>query len=536
LLAKKAKMRQNANMDSLVQAQLDVESIPPIHPVVTTIIWLIAVYATVLGVKLLIKTKGDSRGLGMGLLIAVFGWAGIAASWEYVFSVVIRNPDETSTLSIPIFRSVMEFGLLMALVSFTLVVLSNLFITLKGSDINRLQKALLRFGLWILGLSVIYQVHFAGQYSIKTLVIGVGGALVFVIGLGLQRTLTNLFSGFDLQADHVFQKGDMVQIGVGGLEGVVWDTSLRSTRIYTLDGQMLIVANGELLTKEVLNLDHPTRALRVRRHIGISYTTPPMRAKDVMLQVLRQDSAVLKSPAPAVYLISYGDSSINYELRFWVADRRVMDENVDSVLSRVWYALRESDIEIPFPLRTIRMVDMKADAQQVEACEAQVSNMEEIVGKCPLFDESQMSSSERRELSRDAQEIELKPGELAVRQGEESDHMFLLVRGSVRVLLKGKDPIEILAPHWFGEMALLLNQPRSADVVAGEHGVSLLRFAKVSVLPVLKRRPEFAKQLRQISEERRVVSGLQDELRSSLTFKDRVGRLVKRILISLVPW
>jgi CRP-like cAMP-binding protein len=114
--------------------------------------------------------------------------------------------------------------------------------------------------------------------------------------------------------------------------------------------------------------------------------------------------------------------------------------------------------------------------------------------------------------------------------------MFLLVRGSVRVLLKGKDPIEILAPHWFGEMALLLNQPRSADVVAGEHGVSLLRFAKVSVLPVLKRRPEFAKQLRQISEERRVVSGLQDELRSSLTFKDRVGRLVKRILISLVPW
>lgn len=69
----------------------------------TTIIWLIAVYATVLGVKLLIQTKGDSRGLGMGLLIAVFGWAGIAASWEYVFSVVIRNPDETSTLSVPIF-------------------------------------------------------------------------------------------------------------------------------------------------------------------------------------------------------------------------------------------------------------------------------------------------------------------------------------------------------------------------------------------------------------------------------------------------
>ena len=529
-------MRQNVNMESVVQVQPVVESIPPIHPVATTIIWLIAIYATVLGVKLFLKTKGDSRGLGLGLLIAVVGWAGNAAGWEYVISVVIQNPDEVSTLNIPILRTSMEFGLLMAMVSFTLVVLSNICITLQGGDLIRLQKALLRFGLWVLGLSILYQVHFAGQYSIKTLVIGVGGALVFVVGLGLQRTLTNLFSGFDLQADHVFQKGDMVQIGVGGLEGVVWDTSLRSTRIHTLDGQMLIVANGELLTKEVLNLDHPTPALRVRRNVGISYTTPPMLAKDVMLQVLRQDSSVLKRPAPVVLLTSYGDSSINYELRFWVADRRVLDENVDSVLSRVWYALRESDIEIPFPLRTIRMVDMKADAQQVVDGEERVANIERIVAKCPLFDESNINSSERRELARDAQEIELNTGEFAVRQGEESDHMYLIIRGSVSVLVRGKDPIHIHAPHTFGEMALLLNQPRSADVVAGDDGVSLLRFAKVSVLPVLKRRPEFAKELRHISEERRVASGLQDETRNITTFKQRVSRLVKRILTSLVPW
>ena len=536
MVAKKPKMRQNANMESVVQVQPVVESIPQIHPVVTTIIWLIAIYATVLGVKLFAKTKGDSRGLGLGLLIAVVGWAGNAAGWEYVISVVIHNPDEISTLNVPILRTIMEFGLLMAMVSFALVVLSNMCITLQGGDLIRLQKALLRFGLWVLGIFIVYQVHFAGQYSIKTLVIGVGGALVFVVGLGLQRTLTNLFSGFDLQADHVFQKGDMVQIGVGGLEGVVWDTSLRSTRIHTLDGQMLIVANGELLTKEVLNLDHPTPALRVRRNVGISYTTPPMRAKDVMLQVLRQNSAVLKSPAPVVLLTSYGDSSINYELRFWVADRRVLDENVDSVLSLVWYALRESEIEIPFPLRTIRMVDMKADAQHVANVEETVLRMEQIVAKCPLFDESYMSSSERRELARDAQEIELTAGELAFRQGEESDHMYLIIRGSVSVLVKGKDPIHLHAPHWFGEMALLLNQPRSADVMVGESGASLLRFSKSSVLPVLKRRPEFEKELRQISEERRIVSGLRDEAKPNRTLKERLVRLSNRIVWSLKPW
>ena len=536
MLAKKLKMLQNAQMESVVHVEPALEAIPPIHPVFNTAIWLIAIYATVLGVKLFIKTKGDSRGLGIGLLIAVFGLAGIAAGWEYVIRIVIRNPDESSTLSVPILRTIMELGLLTALVSFTLVMLSNLFLALKGSDVNRLQKALLRFGLWILGLSVMYQVHFADQYSIKTIVLGVGGALVFVVGLGLQRTLTNLFSGFDLQADRVFQKGDMVQIGVGGLEGEVWDTSLRSTRIYTLDGQMLIVANGELLTKEVLNLDHPTPTLRVRRNIGISYTTPPMRAKDVMLQVLRQDSAVLKSPAPLVLLLNYGDSCINYELRFWVASRQVMDEIVDGVLSRVWYALRESDIEIPFPLRTIRMVDMKADAQIVADGEERITRTEQIVSKCPLFDEAHMGSLERRELARDAQEITLQPGELAVRHGEVSDHMYLIVLGSVRVLLKGKEPIEIQAPHWFGEMALLLDQPRSADVIAGDSGATLLRFAKASVMPVLNRRPEFAQKLRQISDERRSASGITEATNRIPSFKDRVVELLKRIAVSLKPW
>ena len=92
-------------------------------------------------------------------------------------------------------------------------------IVIYGSDLVRLQKALLRFGFWVVGLSIIYQIHFASQYSIKAVVIGIGGALVFILGLGLQRTLTNLFSGFDLQADKVFAKGDMIQIGAKGVEG-----------------------------------------------------------------------------------------------------------------------------------------------------------------------------------------------------------------------------------------------------------------------------------------------------------------------------
>ena len=529
-------MRENVSMKSLVLMQLAAESISTLSPFLLGVLWILAIYLVVLGSRLVVKTHGDARNIGIGLLLAVFCWTGINGGWEYSIGVVLHESEGSNSLTVPLLRTFMELGFLFAGCSFAVVALSNLCIVIYGADLVRLQKALLRFGFWVAGLSIIYQIHFASQYSIKAVVIGIGGALVFILGLGLQRTLTNLFSGFDLQADKVFEKGDMIQIGVNGVEGVVWDTSLRSTRIKTLDGQMLIIANGELLTKEVLNLDQPSRALRVRRIIGISYATPPMRVKDVMLQVLKQDSDVLDHPAPCVHLISYGDSSINYELRFWVADRRMMDENIDAVLTRVWYALNESTIEIPFPIRSVRMVDMKSEAEHSLAEHGRVAKFERYLAACPLFAERYMNKSERNELAQDAHLLHLEAGELAVRFGERSDHMYLIISGDVRVMPKDKEPVELHAPQAFGEMALLLDQPRSADVVAGPNGATLLRLAKVSVLPVLNRRPEFAKEIRQVSTKRRIASGIEDEKHIVVSRRDRLIALVSNAGRSLKPW
>ena len=523
-------------MKSLVLMQIAAESISTPNPFLLGLLWVFAIYLVVLGSRLVVKTRGDARNIGIGLLLAVFCWAGINVGWEYSISVFFHDSEKSDSLTVPLLRTFMELGFVFSGCSLAVMALSDLCIVIYGSDLVRLQKALLRFGFWVVGLSIIYQIHFASQYSIKAVVIGIGGALVFILGLGLQRTLTNLFSGFDLQADKVFAKGDMIQIGVKGVEGVVWDTSLRSTRIHTLDGQMLIISNGELLTKEVLNLDQPTRALRVRRTIGISYATPPMRAKDVMLQVLKHDSDVLDQPAPSVHVISYGDSSINYELRFWVADRRTMDENIDSVLTRIWYALNESTIEIPFPIRSVRMVDMKSEAEHSLAEHDRVAKFERHLAACPLFSEQYMSKSERNELARDAHLLRLEVGELAVRFGEQSDHMYLIIAGDVRVMLKGKEPIELHTSQAFGEMALLLDQPRSADVVAGPNGVTLLRLAKVSVLPVLNRRPEFAKEIRQVSTKRRIASGIEDEKHIVVSRRDRLIALVSNAGRSLKPW
>ena len=144
-------------------------------------------------------------------------------------------------------------GLVIAAGGALMVGVSAAAITITGSDLIRLQKAVLRIALFLIGVTVIWQLHFAGQFSLRSVVFGLGGASVFVIGLGLQRTMGNLFSGFDLQADKVIKKGDFVQLGVGGPEGIVADTSLRTTRIHSVDGQMMIVANSDLLQLNLLN-------------------------------------------------------------------------------------------------------------------------------------------------------------------------------------------------------------------------------------------------------------------------------------------
>ena len=509
------------------------------EPVARILLWALSIYGIVLGGKFLLLRRGDARTLGIGVLIASISWMLLGTGVEANLPLVVTLPEGPKELAIPLLRTLAEVGLVIAAAGAAMVGISAVAQTLTGGDLIRLQKAVLRIALFLIGITVIWQLHFAGQFSLRNVVFGLGGASVFVIGLGLQRTMGNLFSGFDLQADKVVQKGDFVQLGVGGPEGIVADTSLRTTRIHSTDGQMMIVANSDLLQRNLLNLDQPDRRLRVRRMVGVSYDAPPMRVKDAVLDVLRQDHGVLQAPAgpaPAVFVHSYGDSAVNYELRFWVADRRVMDDVVDRVMTRVWYALREQGLEIPFPIRTIRMADMQHEAERGRAVEARAHELERAVSQCPLFNEEFMNAQERRELVRDSRECSLHAGEHAVRQGERSDHMFLLLSGEVEVRPEGRPNITLAAPAWFGEIALLRGEPRTADVVGGAGGARLLRMSRVSVLPALQRNPRMASELSKVSDARREAAGVVDAPVARSTVWQRCGRMARTLLREMRPW
>jgi small-conductance mechanosensitive channel/CRP-like cAMP-binding protein len=494
-------------------------------------------YAALAGVRALRPSIGGGPVYGGSLIaFAVLGflaWLGV----EVELPITIAGPagSEPNVVDIPICRTLAELAAGSAVSAF-LVRATDLWQRARGKD-HLLQFQ--RIVLWLVGvvlsLVVIYQAHFAATLPIRTAVLSIGGASVFIVGLALQSALGNVFAGYGLQASRVFRKGDHVQLGLPGsgsaVVGNILDSTLATTRIITRDGQVLVVPNGALLSKDFMNLDQPTPRLREKVRVGISYEVPPARVKDAAHGILSTEPNVLGDPAPNVWLVDYGDSSIVYELVFWIPGYQVRDETLDRVRTRLWYALKDCGIEIPFPIRTVRMAGMDEERARGEREQRAAADAHDALARCPLFAAGSIQDAERREVARAAVPVRVEAGQHVVRRGEQSDSMFVVTEGACEVVLPSGQRIEIGPGGHFGEIALVTGERRTADVVAVRGAASLLRLPRSSVEPILARHREFGTKVSAVAHERRAAA-LGDQpvrgmVRSATGFARSLLRMVR---------
>lgn len=180
------------------------------------------------------------------------------------------------------------------------------------------------------------------------------GAIGVGVGFGLQNIVSNFMSGLIILAERPIAVGDYVE--VGGVGGRVREINLRSTRVVTNDNVSIIVPNTDFISNQVTNFSHGDPKVRVRVPIGIAYGSDVQKFKAAMIEVAKANSDVLKEPAPNVFFIGFGDSSLNFELAVWADDQAFRPISFKSGL---YYAieakLRELDIEIPFPQRDLHI-------------------------------------------------------------------------------------------------------------------------------------------------------------------------------------
>ncbi len=199
----------------------------------------------------------------------------------------------------------------------------------------------------------------------------VGGALAIGVGFGSQNVVNNFISGVILLAERPIKRGDLVD--VDGTYGNVEKIGLRSTRIRTGDNIHVIVPNAAFLENKVVNWTHNDAQVRLRLGVGVIYGSPTRDVERLILQALHEHERVLKAPEPLVLFTEFGDNSLNFEARFWVRVRSILDRlRVESDLRyRIDDLFRESDLVIAFPQRDvhldataplpIQLVDMRRD-------------------------------------------------------------------------------------------------------------------------------------------------------------------------------
>ncbi len=208
------------------------------------------------------------------------------------------------------------------------------------------------------------------------------GALGVGVGFGLQNIVNNFISGLILQFERPIHIGDVLDID--GSTGTVTRIGIRSSTILTFQGAEVIIPNGTFISGKVVNwtLTEPKR--RVELPVGVAYGSNVKQVRELLAQAAVSHESVLTEPAPIAYFKGFGDSSLDFELQFWV----MQESNVTRVKSEVALTAMQSfddaNIEIPFPQRDLRL--RSVDPAAAEALSGDANQSDQPLRKAAATD------------------------------------------------------------------------------------------------------------------------------------------------------
>lgn len=183
------------------------------------------------------------------------------------------------------------------------------------------------------------------------------GAIGVGLGFGLQKVVSNLVSGVIILLDKSIKPGDVISLG----DTFGWIESLgaRYVSVVTRDGREYLIPNEDLITGQVVNWSHSNEFVRVDLEFGTSYGDDPHKVRAVAIAATKGVPRVLQTRAAVCHITGFGDSSVNYVLRFWITDPRDGLTNVrGNVFLALWDAFKAEGISIPFPQREVRMLNI----------------------------------------------------------------------------------------------------------------------------------------------------------------------------------
>ena len=359
--------------------------------------------------------------------------------------------------------------------------------------------ALLRqiVGLLVFGIAVAFLFHEVLGVEL-TGVIATSAVLTVVIGLALQDTLGNLFSGLALHLEKTVQVGDMVRSGE--IFGTVEEMSWRAFKLRTMEGNVLLIPNSIASRERLEVFPRPGRPIARMLHVELEYDQAPARGREALEAAARDVPGVAAYPEPVAYLKNFKEWGIQYELRYWLEDYARFLDLDSQIHERVWYRLDREAIKIAYPV--IRQY--RYDAGVLPKPNRR-SDVEAAIDSVDLF--TLLSDEARSRVADGARERRFAAGETIVREGDRGSSMFVVEAGRLGVSAHGtvgqSQRLAVLEPGAaFGEISLLTGDPRTATVRAMTEA-TLLEIDKATLAPILRENPSIVGMLELTMQERR---------------------------------
>lgn len=186
------------------------------------------------------------------------------------------------------------------------------------------------------------------------------GAIGVGLGFGLQKVVSNLVSGVIILLDKSIKPGDVISLG--DTFGWIQTLGARYASVVTRDGREYLIPNEDLITGQVVNWSYSDEFVRLDINFGTAYGDDPHKVRALAIEAAKSVDRVLSSKPPVCHIVGFGDSSVDYILRFWISDPTGGLTNIrGNVFLALWDSFKANDISIPFPQREVRMLENEAN-------------------------------------------------------------------------------------------------------------------------------------------------------------------------------
>ena len=290
-------------------------------------------------------------------------WSAWAIATIYILGLMTKNTGLLDQIAIQfgsvrlsfllVVQAAITLTILVAFARWSSAILKNRIDAIE--DMSPSMKVLTDklFRLVIYGVAIVIGLQSVG-FDLTSLTV-LSGAIGLGLGFGLQKVVSNLVSGVILLMDKSIKPGDVISLG--DTFGWINELGARYVSVVTRDGREYLIPNEDLITGQVVNWSHSSELVRLDINFGVSYDSDPHQVRKLASEASSAVPRVVANPAPVCHVVGFGDSSIDFILRFWIRDPTGGLTNVrGAVFLALWDALKAANIEIPFPRRDVKIV------------------------------------------------------------------------------------------------------------------------------------------------------------------------------------